>query len=147
MPGVTPAPARPGSRGALERYYVGRRPHDTEVYVVTGSAVDRLEHPGYRSDADFDWGSATPGALELAFAMLAHATGRRPPEQVCRIFQAEVVAGLDRAGFVLGDGDIALWLLTALDEPGGPCDGSAPGGPPYPRSRLARWLRSRLRRS
>jgi hypothetical protein len=65
---------------ASERYYVGRRPRETEVYIVTGTEVEPLEHPSYHSSAAFGWGDLTAGALELAFAMLAHATDSRPPD-------------------------------------------------------------------
>ena len=101
------------------------------MYVVAGTDVDRLEHPDYRGDSAFDWGGLTAGSLELAFAMLAHATGSRPPDPICVIFQAEVVACLDRAGFVLGGGDIALWLLTAF------CDRDAPDDEPHRTGRIA----------
>jgi hypothetical protein len=143
---VAPAVARTWRSRGSERYYVGRRPHDTEVYVVTGTEIEPLEHRGYLSAAAFDWGELTAGALELAFAMLAHTTDSRPPDPICLTFQAEVVACLDRAGFVLGDGDIALWLLTAF------CEGDGSPGEPPPdhrrslRSRAVGWFRSRLRR-
>jgi hypothetical protein len=101
---------------AGERYYVGRRARETEVYVVTGTHVEALEHLGYQTSAAFDWGDLTPGALELAFALLVRSTGRRPPPPICETFRADLIAGLHCAGFVLGDGDIALWLLTAFRE-------------------------------
>ncbi len=109
----------PGARGVRdsrrpEHYYVGRRSRGTEVYVVSRSGIEPLEHHGYRSSAPFDWGAPSPGALELAFAMLAHGTESRPPDLICVTFWSEVVARLDRPGFVLGYGDLALWLLTAL---------------------------------
>ena len=66
--------------------------------MVTGSAVEPLEHPGYRSDAAFDWGDLTAGALELAFAMLADTTDSRPPDRICLTFWAEVVAALTVMG-------------------------------------------------
>jgi hypothetical protein len=99
-----------------ERFYVGRRPESTEVYVVTRSDVERLPHRAYRSRAAFDWGRQSPGTLELAFALLAHAAGSGPPHLVCTTFCDEVVARLDGAGFMLSDGDIALWMLTAFRE-------------------------------
>jgi hypothetical protein len=140
---VAPAATRARRGRGSERYYVGRRPHATEVYIVSGTDVERLEHLGYRSAAPFDWGGSTPGALELAFALLAHTTESPPPEPICQTFRADVVGGLDRAGFVLGDGDIALWLLTAFRD-------DAHNDPFDPRRcarirRAARWLRSRLR--
>lgn len=52
--------------------------------------------------------------------MLAHGTESRPPDPVCMTFWTEVIACLDRAGFVLGHGKIALWLLTAFGEGEGP---------------------------
>ena len=54
--------------------------------MVGRSELERLAHLGYRSDAAFDWGGSTEGALELAFAMLAHATQSRPTDLVCRAF-------------------------------------------------------------
>jgi hypothetical protein len=137
-----PAPARRGCSHAPERYYVGRRPAHTEVYVVDQSEVEPLAHLGYRSDATFDWGGSTEGALELAFAMLAHATQSRPTDLVSRTFCAEVIAQLDPAGFVLSHGDIALWLLIAIPD--------APSGRPAPehrgglRRRAANWIRARV---
>lgn len=86
-----------------ERYYVGRRPCDWQVSVVTGAEVEPLAHTGYRSDATFDWGDLTAGALELAFALLACSTGGRPPDPICEMSQSDVIARLDRAGSVLGD--------------------------------------------
>lgn len=139
------APARAGGSRASERYYVGRRSHDTEVYVVAGTNVGRLARPGYRSDSAFDWGGVTAGSLELAFALLAHATERRPPDPICLIFQAGVVARLDRAGFVLGDGDIALWLLTTWGDHDGSDDESCSERSPGLRRRAIAWLRSRWR--
>jgi uncharacterized protein DUF6166 len=116
-----PACDAPGTRGPRdlrrpERYYVGRRSGGTEVYVVSRVGVEPLEHHGYRGSAPFDWGAASPGALELAFAMLAHGTESRPPDLICSTFWSEVVACLDRAGFVLCHGDLALWLLTAFRD-------------------------------
>jgi Family of unknown function (DUF6166) len=110
------APARRDGSQAPERYYVGRRPAQADVYVVDQSELARLAHLGYRSDPAFDWGRRTDGALELAFAMLTHATRSRPTDLVCEAFCAEVVARLDSAGFVLSHGDIALWLLTAFGD-------------------------------
>lgn len=114
-----------GYRGAgdsrhPEHYYVGRRSRGTEVYVVSRAGIGPLGHRGYRSSAIFDWGVPSPGALELAFAILAHGTESRPPDLICVTFWNEVVACLDRAGFVLGYGDLALWLLTSF------CDGEQP---------------------
>ena len=129
---------------AGERYYVGRRPRETEVYVVTGTDVEALEHLSYQSSTCFDWGDRTPGALELAFAVLAHSTGRRPPKPICETFRADVIADLRRAGFVLGDGDIALWLLTAFRDVDlrDPSEATRATGV----RRAARRLGSRLRR-
>jgi hypothetical protein len=103
------------------------------VYVVSGTELEPLAHLNYHSQAAFDWGGLTAGTLELAFAMLAHSTESQPTDLVCRTFRAEVLAGLDRAGFVLSRGDIALWLMTVLlnDDT----------------SQAASWIRSRLRRA
>jgi hypothetical protein len=138
------APARRGGSQAPERYYVGRRPARTEVYVVDQSELAPLAHRGYRSDAAFDWGRLSDGALELAFAMLTHATQSRPTDLVCQAFCAGVVARLNSAGFVLSHGEIALWLLTAFgdassSEPG-PEHGIGLG------ARLANWIRTWKRR-
>ncbi len=138
------APARRSGSPAAERYYVGRRSAQTEVYVVDQSEVERLAHLSYRTDAAFDWGGLTDGALELAFAMLAHATQSRPTDLVSRAFCAEVVARLDLAGFVLSYGDIALWLLTAFGDASSSEPG--PGHPGGLRARLANWIRTRMRR-
>lgn len=143
---VAPAVTRTWRSRASERYYVGRRPRETDVYIVTGTELEPLEHPSYQSSAAFDWGDLTAGALELAFAMLAHTTDSRPPDPICLTFRAEVVAYLDRAGFVLGDGDIALWLLTAFCEVEGSHDALPPDGSPSARGRAVGWFRSRLRR-
>jgi hypothetical protein len=122
FPARASAREAPGARGARdsrrpEHYYVGRRSSvGTEVYVVSRTGIEPLEHHGYRSSAPFDWGAPSPGALELAFAMLAHGTESRPPELICLTFWTEVVACLDRSGFVLGYGDLALWLLTAFRD-------------------------------
>ena len=138
------APARRSGSQASERYYVGRRSAPTEVYVVDQSELERLAHLGYCSDAAFDWGDSTEGALELAFAMLAHATQSRPTDLVCRAFCAEVVARFDPAGFVLSHGDIALWLLTAFVDASStelrPEHGIGRG------ARLANWIRAWVRR-
>jgi hypothetical protein len=99
-----------------ERYYIGRRPKATEVYIATGTELGQLAHLSHRSTASFDWGGAGPGALELAFALLADTAGREPTDVVCAAFCDEVVAGLDQAGFVLTNWDIAIWLMTAFSE-------------------------------
>jgi hypothetical protein len=139
------APARRRGLQAPERYYVGRRPAQTEVYVVAQSELEPLAHLGYQSDAAFDWGDSTDGALELAFAMLAHVTQSRPTDLVCEAFCTDVVIRLHCAGFVLSHGDIALWLLTAAF-------GDASSGELRPEhgiglgARLAHWIRTWMRR-
>ncbi|MGH2864136.1 MAG: DUF6166 domain-containing protein [Solirubrobacteraceae bacterium] len=147
-------PRRPRRSRRSERCYVGRRPGATEVYVVSGAGVEQLVHLGYRSTAAFDWGRSTPGALELAFSLLTHATRRQPTQLACRAFCGEVVACLDHAGFVLCDGDLALWLMGALSS-AETADRDSQGdhharqgwcAPPWLRSRLRR-ARSRLRRA
>jgi hypothetical protein len=143
---VAPTLTRTSRSRRSERYYVGRRPRDTEVYIVTATAVAPLEHPGYQSSAAFDWGDLTAGALELAFAILAHTTDSRPPDPICLTFWAEVVACLDSAGFVLGDGDIALWLLTAFWDGDGSHGAPPPDGSRGLRRRAVGWFRSRLGR-
>lgn len=102
--------------------------------MVSRMGIESLEHHGYRCTAPFDWGVRTRGALELAYAMLAHSTLSRPPDPVCMTFCTEVVARFDRSGFVVGHGEIALWLLAGF------CDGEEPA-PERPRS-----LRDRVRR-
>lgn len=99
-----------------EQYYVGRRTQKTEVYVVSATAIEPLDHHGYRSAARFDWGAPTAGALELAYSILVHSTASQPPGPICVTFCTEVVACLDHPGFVLGYGDLALWLLTAFHD-------------------------------
>lgn len=136
------APLRGGGSDATGRYYVGRRPAQTEVYVVARSELEPLAHLGYRSDEAFDWGDASDGALELAFAMLAHATQRRPPDLVCQAFCVEVTARFARAGFVLSQGDVALWLMTAFDDASS--GGTEPGAGGLG-ARLAKWLRRHVR--
>lgn len=144
-PSASVAPARARARPSRpERFFVGRRPQTTEVYLVRGTKIGPLRHPGYRSDAPFDWGEPTAGSLELAFAMLAHTTDSRPPDPVCLAFSADVVSRLDRAGFVLPEGDIALWLLTAFRD-GSPGE-SPPAGTRGARARAMSWLRSRFAR-
>lgn len=113
------APPHPDSRRS-ERCYVGRRPAATEVYVVTRSDVERLAHRAHRSREAFDWGRESPGAFELAFAVLADTAESEPTDLVCAAFRAEVIARLDNNSFVLGADEIALWLLTAFGEPTDP---------------------------
>jgi len=86
------------------------------VFVVSRTELEPLAHLSYQSDVAFDWGRLTEGALELAFAILAHTTQSQPTDLVSQAFCGEVVARLGRAGFVLSDGDVALWLLTAFCE-------------------------------
>lgn len=128
-----PARGKARHRRRSEHYYVGRRPQETEVYVVSQAAIEPLEHHGYRSSAAFDWGLPSQGALELAYAMLTHSADSQPPDPICMMFWTEVVANLDRSGFVLGHGEIALWLLTAFRD-----------GPKRP-LRRGRRLRDQLR--
>jgi len=141
-----PAPTRRQRSHRPDRYYVGRRPETTEVYVVSGTELEPLAHLNHHSQAAFDWGGLTAGTLELAFAMLAHSTESQPTDLVCRTFRAEVLAGLDRAGFVLSRGDIALWLMTVLlnDDTS---QAELPDRPASPGCRAASWIRSRLRRA
>lgn len=125
-------------RRRSEHYYVGRRPEATEVYVVSAAASEPLEHHGYQSSASFDWGAPTAGALELAYAVLAHITESRPPDPICATFCSDVVASLDRSGFVLGHGEVALWLMTAF------CHGNEPTVSGWSLSaRLRAWRRRR----
>lgn len=116
IPDPVPAARAAYGRRRPEQYYVGRRPQETEVYVVSHATIEPLDHHYYRSSAPFDWGAESPGALELAYAMLAHSTDSAPPDPISLAFWAEVVACLDRSGFVLGRGEIALWLLTAFGD-------------------------------
>ena len=105
------AAAAPRRARAPKRFYVGRRAEMTEVYVVTSSKVESLRGRARRADAAFDWASdAGPGAFELAFAILCDSTRRQPPEPACTQFQADVLALLPWAGFVLGCDDVAQWL-------------------------------------
>ncbi|MGH3266066.1 MAG: DUF6166 domain-containing protein, partial [Trebonia sp.] len=131
------------SRGPA-RYYVGRRPRETEVHVVSASKVEPLEHLRYRSRVPFDWGAATAGALELAYALLVDTAHSQPPDAVCQAFLTDVVAGFEPDGFVLDEGDVALWLLTAFGAGDGP-DGSGRRRPGFGR-RAVGWLRWRPRR-
>jgi len=105
--------ATPRRHGAEERFYVGRRAGRPEVYIVTLRDVEPLRPPTKSGDAAFAWGSdARHAGADLAFAILAHATGRQPPERVCDRFCAEVVMSLPSAGFVVGCDDIARWLTA-----------------------------------
>jgi hypothetical protein len=139
---AAPASARARPSRGSERFYVGRRPHTTEVYVVSGTDIAPLGHPNSPTRVPFDWGEPTEGALELAFAILAHTTDSRPPDPVCLAFSTVVVARLDRGGFVLADGEIALWLLTAFRHVAGSSDAHHRGL----RTRAISWARSRLLR-
>jgi hypothetical protein len=56
------------------------------VYVVTRADLEPLGHGGYGSDAAFDWGSVTDGALELALSILADSTRSAPTNLVCEAF-------------------------------------------------------------
>lgn len=47
----TPAPTRRERAKVPERYYVGRRPKGTEVYVVSRTELEPLAHLSYQSDA------------------------------------------------------------------------------------------------
>jgi hypothetical protein len=143
--GAAPSPWR-RRRSRPERYYVGRRPEATEVYVVSAIDLQPLAHLGYRSTAVFDWGCVAAGALELAFAMLADMTGHRPTGLVCSSFCEDVVAHLDHAGFVLTDGDIAVWLMTAFID----ADTSIiepHSGRAGRRNRALAWIRARAERA
>jgi hypothetical protein len=107
----TPAAAAPPRARVPKRFYVGRRSETAEAYVVTSRKVERLRPRAHCADAAFDWASdAGPGAIELAFAILRDATRRRPPEPACVQFQADVLASVPWAGFVLGCDDVARWL-------------------------------------
>ena len=114
------------------------------MYVVGRTELEPLAHVGYRSDAAFDWGCLTEGALELAFAMLAHTTGSRT-DLVCQAFCGEVVACLEPAGFVLSHRDVALWLLTAFGDASP--DRPGPDRPGGLHRRAAGWIRSWRRRT
>lgn len=142
---ATPAPAHRGRSSPPERYYVGRRPDRCAVFVVSRTELEPLAHLSYQSDVAFDWGRLTEGALELAFAILAHTTQSQPTDLVSQAFCGEVVARLGRAGFVLSDGDVALWLLTAF------CEDASRDGPGLDGSvglrRRAGRIRSWLRRT
>lgn len=117
IPQQTTGTRRSPIRREPERYYVGRRPRQTEVYVIRGTEIEPLEHRGYRSRAPFDWGAPSDGGLELAYAILLDSTEIPPPDAICLIFWTDVVACLGRPGFVLEHSEIALWLLTAFRDP------------------------------
>ena len=121
------APACRSGSEASARYYVGRRPAQTEVHVLGRSELEPLAHVGYGNDAAFDRGGSTEGALELAFSMLTHATQSQPTDLIDRAFRAEVVTRLNPGGFVLSYGEIALWLLTGFGDPS-----SGEPGPQHP---------------
>lgn len=142
-----PSPLRRRHSRRPERYYVGRRPEATEVYVVSGTEPRRLAHPCYQGTAAFDWGCVAPGALELAFAMLTQTTERRPTDLVCRAFCEEVVARLGHAGFVLTDGDIAIWLMTAFFDAETYRVKPQPDGGASRGARALAWIRSSVRRA
>jgi hypothetical protein len=89
-----------GRRGAQDRFYVGRRAEQAEVYVVTRRDVERLPGLEVRSSAESAWGSAAGlRGRELAVAVLRHTTG------------------LPDAGFVIGCDDVALWLAAHERDP------------------------------
>lgn len=111
--------------------------------MINGPEIAPLEHPGYRGNAPFDWGAVSAGALELAFALLAHTTDSRPPDLICETFRADVVAGLEHPGFVLTDGEISLWLLTTFADARAD---DAPRDVSGLRARVAGWLHRRRRR-
>lgn len=117
------------------------------MHVVSRTELEPLPHLHYQSSAAFDWGACTAGALELAFALLAHATESSPTDLVCRAFRAELVSCLDRSGFVLSHGDIALWLMSAFGDTDAVRDD--PGSDAHARlgRRAGRWIRSWLRRA
>jgi len=147
VPRVAPGQARRRRSHRLERYYVGRRSETTEVYSVSRTELEPLAHLNYQSSAAFDWGCFSAGALELAFAILAHTTESRPTDLVCQTFRAEVLACLDPAGFVLSRGDIALWLMTLFSDGNAPSDGLGSDGDAGLGRRAASWVRSWLRRA
>jgi hypothetical protein len=63
-----------GGSGEHGRFYVGRRPEGTEVYVVTRRDVVHLRPRPHRGDASFEWGaSRVTGRVELAHAVLRDA--------------------------------------------------------------------------
>ena len=142
-----PAPTRRQRSHRPDRYYVGRRPATTEVHIVSRTELEPLPHLNYQSGVPFDWGCWTAGALELAFAMLAHTTESRPTNLVCRTFCGEIAACLDPAGFVLSHGDVALWLMIAFSDAEPPPHDQNPDGHVDMGRRAARWIRSRLRRA
>ncbi len=138
-------PARSTCSSDPSGYYVGHRRHRRHVYVVTHANVEPLGHCRYRSDATFDWGNMTDGALELAFAILADSTRSEPTDLVCEAFWRDVVATLDPAGFVLHHGDVALWLLTRFSDPGP--DPQESDQPPGIAARVVERIRVWLRRA
>jgi hypothetical protein len=103
------------------------------VFVVGRPEVEPLIHLHFRTDATFDWGRCSDGALELTFALPSHAASS-DPQPVCRAFCEEVVGDLRPEGFVLAHGQIALWLLAAVGEA---CSGR--------RSRWSSWIRHAFR--
>jgi hypothetical protein len=148
-----PAPRRRRRRrGDPELYYVGRRRgdarvHVVEVYVVDGTDIHRLAHRAHRSDEAFDWGSASPGALELAYAMLADCTSHSRADLLCQVFCSDVLAALHPDGFVLGRREIADWLRYGSQRCAVPDPRHAHEARAGLIRRTADWLRARLARS
>jgi hypothetical protein len=123
------AAPRPAGRRRLQRpelYYVGRRPAATEVHIVSRTELEPLPHLNYQSGVPLDLGCWTAGALELAFAMLAHTTESRPTNLVCRTFCGEIVACLDPAScndetwFLIATTIASTGLLTSSLQALGP---------------------------
>jgi hypothetical protein len=65
--------------------------------------------------AEFEWGIDSPGADQLALALLIDAYGEAEAEACHVDFKFDVVADLDTEWFFTA-GDVADWLDDYLDE-------------------------------
>ncbi|HEX8102378.1 MAG TPA: DUF6166 domain-containing protein [Solirubrobacteraceae bacterium] len=90
----------------MNRIYVGRRQGG-------GSRVDVFARDGISALSDADggaWGTAGPGTVTLAHALLADVFGTGASDGLAVTFAGDVLAELPRDGFALSEEDVRRWL-------------------------------------
>lgn len=103
-----------GLRQALAgiKVYRGvRTPSGCTVLVETGSRTYTLPHLVLHSPTGYEWGYGGSGPADLALSILADATGNIAyAEAMHQKFKWDVIARLDRSGFVLSEQQVLEWV-------------------------------------
>jgi hypothetical protein len=92
------------------KQYRGVRDDSGQTHVMVefsdGSLATPLPHIVRHSPTGLEWGYGGSGPADLARSLIMDALGHDVHPRVYQTFKAEIVASLDRSGFVLADADV-----------------------------------------